>query len=227
MKNPDSGQPKKGKSIEEIKKITRSLEKIPLLKVRDKIFLVLILTGSKKASDVYISAGASAGEIKELEAEIKRAGLVFKLTDRTIEDKDNRLISKRVCLVAVNQKDLDLFSEKWFGDQINDPTAYKKIGEMSGFPQTAIDAYDAFSNPELSQAERDESRNLIYSEAEKIEKLKNEPEVIPFATLFYMSKAHFDSEVETARKWAKEINAASPILLNMFISEYKSENKKI
>jgi len=206
----ESKQSKKELSPEE-KKIATSLESFQNLEIKDRIFLVLVWRKLKTASAISLEDGVSVAVMGDLEKRIKKAGLFFKKTDKIVGE--NEMLGLRlggnICFVANNPEDLNSISKLWFGDQEKDPGIYRELGRMSGYPPTAID-------PQI----------LTISETEKIEKLKKEPNLIPFAVLFYMSKEHFENELETVRKWAEEIKLVTPALYQLFLRDFQSRRKK-
>lgn len=232
MKNNIEGRQIKKELTPEEKKIAMSLETISCLGKKDKVFLVLVWRNLKTASAISLEAGVPESVVRDLEKRIKEAGLFFKKTDHIIKEGEEMfgLKNGRICFVANNQKDLDLMSELWFGDHHRDEKVYKEIGRMSSYPQTAIDTYekimtDIFNKGNIPTREKSLMKELILSEAEKIDLLKKEPNLFPFARLFYMSKAHWKSEIEIVRKWAEEIKLATPALYQSFIEDFKrSEN---
>ena len=199
------------------KKIAISLESFPHLEFKDRVFLVLVWKGFKTASAISLELGFL--DDNDLEERVKKASLFLK-PDRIIDEEMYGLKPGKVYFIANNQQDLDLISEKWFGNQIDDPNVYREIGRMSGFPQTAKDAYDTvFSSPESDR--KGKEKELFISEDEKRELLKLEPDLLPFAFLLYMSRENFQTELETVRKWAKTIRFFTPALYGAFISDFK------
>ena len=225
----ESGKPKKEGLSPKEKEIAMSLETISCLEKKDKVFLVLVWKGLKTATAISLEPGVPESVARDLEKRVKETGLLFKKTDHIIAEemfmvkqKARGLRPGRVCFVANNQKDFDLISELWFGDHDKDQKVYRELGRMSGFPQTAIDIYQKISQAEifkLSEEEQEKAMgNYVFSEREKRDFLfkENEPRVVPFSWLFYMSKENWKSEMATPRKWAKEIESTTPTLYEEF-----------
>lgn len=212
--NIESGKSKKELSAEE-KRIAMSLEFFPHLNTKDKIFLVLIWRGFKQASPISLQGGVP--ESVELEKRLKKANLFFK-KDRIIREEIYGLQPGQVYFVANNEKDLDLISKLWFGDHEHDPIVYKGIGKMSGYPQSAIDVFDSFANPDISDAKRGEViiNNVLLNKQENVPL-----DLYPFARSFYMSKQNWKNELETVRKWVEEIKSITPALYNSYLEEFK------
>ncbi len=202
---------------------TMPLETFSSLEPKDRMFLILIWRKLKSASPVSLQGGIEKS--KELEKILKAADLLFKKGPVTTEEK-NGLKAGQVYFVANNEADLNLISERWFGDHKRDPDVYEEIGRMSGFPKTARDAYDAFSNPKYSAEQRSNALKKVYSEQDKIKLLKerNQLELFPFARLFYMSKKNWDTELETVRKWASELKTLASSAYTEFIVDFNKTN---
>ena len=224
MKTPDSvGQQKRELNAEE-HKIATSLESFQHLEPKDRVFLVLVWKGLKTATAVSLELGMPESVLRDLKERVEKAGMLFNEGPvLNIRIRGSR--PGKICLVANNQKDLDLISHFWsrpdYGNHERDPEIYWEMGRMSGLPQTAIEAYDKIY-PKTVGAYRDRIKPqvLMVSEDEKIERLKDEPDLIPFATLFYMSRVNFNSEIEIVRKWAEEIKKITPALYRLFINDF-------
>ncbi len=206
--------PKKELTPEE-KEIARSLETLPSLDIRAEIDLILVWRNLKSASQLFFPAGTTDANMVKIKERIEKAGLFF-IDDGVILDKmyGNGLV--RLCFIANNEKDLYLFAELWFGDHIADSLVYKEIGRMSGFPQSAIDTYDKFIM--LSGKERDAAKEeLTLSENEKKDLFP--ADLYRLSLFFYMSRAHWQTELETVRTWVEELKRVTPSLYQRFIEE--------
>lgn len=211
----------------EEKKIAMSLETLQYLEPKDKVFIVLVWRGLKTASPVSLPPGVPQKVVDELRQKVEKADMFFQ-EGPIITKREYGLREGRICYVANNQKDLKLILELWSGNKEIDPKVYKEIGRMSGYPNTAIEAYgQLWQKIEDSPENRIQPQILMVSEDEKIEKLKKEPELIPFAVLFYMSRANFESELEIVRKWAKEVKLVTPALYMSFINDFKKFRDRI
>jgi hypothetical protein len=133
----------------------------------------------------------------------------------------------KICFVANNKPDLDLIVQLWSSDHERDPKTLKELGRMSGYPQTAIDAFGKIFKKDEAVESKIRPQILMLSEREKIERLRDEPDLIPFATLFYMSREHFDTELKTVRRWAETIKSITPVLYQSFLYSFKSRDEKI
>ena len=229
MENKLEDKQEKEVLSQEEKKIAMSLETISCLEKKDKVFLVLVWRGLKTATAISLEPGAPESVARDLEKRVKEAGLFFKKTDHIITEemfmvkqKARGLRPGKICFVANNQKDLDLISELWFRDHDKDSEVYKELGRMSGFPQTAIDLYDKFAR--LSDSEKESvKKEITLSEIEKSKLLQTEPGLIPLSWTLYMSKVRkgekvyfLESELETVRKWMREIKYVTPALYREF-----------
>ena len=217
MDSLEFSQPKKELTVEE-RKIAKSFEESPSLELRDKIFLVLIWRGLKTASPVSIDIEKDKSAVETLMEKVSNAGLFSLLGNATTQEKFG-LKSGRILFVANNEKDLKLVFDLWNGDHQKDPQVYKEIGRMSGFPQTAIDTYDAFTR--LLEPEREAMKEkLVLSEEEKKKLIP--AEFFPFASLFFMSRAHWQAEFETMKKCAGEIKFVTPQLYQQYLDWYST-----
>ena len=207
------------------KEIAESLENFEYLETKDKVFLLLVWRGLKKASPVSVEINAPESAVGDLEKITKKAGLFFK-RGPVITKKERGLREGTVCFVANSQKDLDLMSDLWFRDHDNDPGVYKELGRMSGFPQTAIDTYDKISKAGIFRLPGDQKKKALedYTITEKGKRdfLKSEPGVIPFSWIFYMSKENekYEVEMETARRWAEEVESVSKSIYKKFTAVF-------
>jgi hypothetical protein len=71
---------------------------------------------------------------------------------------------------------------------------------MSGFPQTAINTYDQFAQMQKDEKEK-VRQELVLSEEEKRKLLPLE--VYPFSLSFFMSKKHWQKEMEIPKKMVR------------------------
>jgi hypothetical protein len=191
--------------------------------MRDKIFLVLVWRGLKKASALSLDILSKKDETALME-KIKKAGLSFLKTQKMIEGEDRGLrLWGTLCFVADNQKDLDSISDLWSRKDKNNLEIDRRLGYFSGYPSTAIDAYIKLMN--LPKSERiDAEKTIIISPKEKIDLLKSEPDLIPFSLLFHMSREHWKSELETVRKWSQELELVTRGLRAEFIDNFKKSH---
>ncbi len=199
------------------KNIAYSLESLPTFSIRGKMDLMLVWRKLKSASQLYLHADLSDREFQDIKNKIQKAGLFF--IDKGIDTNvPEGAEPTRLCFVANNNEDLELISKIWFGDHFSDPKVYKEIGRMSGFPQTAIDTYY-----QIAQMQKDEKekvrQELVLSEEEKYKLLPRE--VYPFSLSFFMSKKHWQKEMEIPKKWSEEIALTAPTLYQDYMKAFK------
>ena len=206
----------------EEKEITRSLENLKFLRIRDLIFIVLIWRKLKTASPVEFSLEPTEEELKKFKETIKKAGL-FVPDNPVIDTKHYKSGGKKIYFVASNKKDLDLISKLWFGDHVKDPKVYKEVGRMSGFPDTAIETYDKFTR--LPDPERRKVGNELTLSPEEKKKLFS-GDTYYFSLFFYMSRDHWQTESETIKKWAEEIRRLTPGLYKAYIDDFKKREER-
>ena len=211
--------------VPEEKKSAHFFESLTILDRAGKMDLILVWRGLKTVSQLSIFENATPSQISDLKNKIHQANLLFKEEVNLTKPKKYPIpISglKKVYFVAKNQDDLNLFSSLWFGDHLNDPKVYKEIGRMSGFPQTAINTFHEFSG--LSGEERNtKKKSLTLSPEEKKDLFP--PELFPFSLRFYVSREHWQSELETIQKWAEEIKLVAPALYQSFVDQFKDKKK--
>lgn len=207
------------------RKVAMSLEFFRYLDIKDRIFLVLVWSGLKRASPVSLELNEPNQGLEEV---AKNAGLFFKPTDHELKEPNRGLRKGRVCFVAKKESDLERISELWFKDEEN-PEISTELGRMSGYPETAIVAHNKLMS--FPPAERDNVKETkespVLSEKEKIDWLKNkkDQELIPFSFLFHMSKPKVDNEKEVVRKWVEELKTVAPSLYIGFIVDFNQKNK--
>ena len=178
--------------------IAKSFEGIPFLSEGQKRDALLVWRKLKPGSNFSLEPEISNADLKKIEDIIEKAGLLFKVVEEKKSDEP-----RKVFFVANNQEDLESLSRLFFGDHLTDPKEYLELGRIYGFPKTAIEAFD-----KNSQAEKEGSESeflLILDEME--EKI---PKNLRRFTDFLLSKANWQDELKTVRKWADEINLVDP-----------------
>ena len=191
-----------------------SLESLPLIP-RDKIFLLLVWRGLKTASPVFLPIDYNQEMVKDLQEKVMKAGLFLK-PDQTIS-REKRPRSDRIYFIANNQKDLKLISKLWFGDHFNNPKVYREIGRMSGFPKTAIETFNKFTHLD-GPGKTITQQKLVLSVEEKKKLIP--PELFHFSLFFYMSRASWQTELQTIKKWADEIKLVAPTLQEAYVHQF-------
>lgn len=110
--------------------------------------------------------------------------------------QDNYYISK-------NKKDLDYFINH-FGKNENYEIT-KKLGEILGYPKSAVEAWNA----------QDRSKTILDRDSE----LYNKDEMA-FSN-FRFSKANYEEEFKTVKKWAEAIKHLDPDLYHKVVRNYQ------
>ncbi|MBU0707505.1 hypothetical protein KKG41_04000 [Patescibacteria group bacterium] len=197
-----------------------------------KIELILTKTGLRSVANIELTSDTwreQEGEKpKEVDIEklenIKRSlitmGFVFKCDDPKIEklvvvekdvpegeikpeDQISEEREKIIISTANEQIDLDKYL------QALESNSDEELGEMYGFPESAVDAY--------SKNNKDESELIAR---------KDLPEIIrkqdwSLFAAFRMSKENWENELETAKKWAETVKKICPEIYKEYIEYMK------
>ncbi|HTE48492.1 MAG TPA: hypothetical protein VK675_01130 [Candidatus Paceibacterota bacterium] len=191
----ENAQTKRKLSLEE-KRIVKSFENIPFERLVDRARLILVWRKLKQATDFVFNTPVDDLQLKNIKSIIEKAGLFFKC-----EVKEGE--SRQACFVADNQNDLELVLKLWSSTTLYDRDV--QFGRLFGFPQTAIEAYD--KNSVDSKAGKKSKYLLTLDEMdEKVPK-----DLIPYCLLM-LSRANWEQELKTVKRWADEIKLVDPAL---------------
>lgn len=111
-------------------------------------------------------------------------------------------------IAAKKEKDLSIIRDLVNGEETEE--AAKRLGQLMGYPDTAIAAYrtsSAFDESDLPQ--------------EELQKLHSE-NLLPFIT-FKLSREHYRDELNRVRLWQRLVRTHCPKLYNEIIEEYKGD----
>jgi hypothetical protein len=179
---------------------------------RIRFNLILTFFRQKTATDLLLDIEILEEEIERIRKIIEKANLLFKDMGRGLDNIYKTERGKRVCYVAINQEDLDLISSP-------NNRGDREMGRMSGFPQSAIDAFVSLMNkPDSITTDIWKQRHALSPE-EKRERFSDEE--YAFSTFFMMSRANWQEELETVRRWVKIIKQADFNLYQEIINERK------
>lgn len=180
------------------------LEELPIGD-SSRIDLALAIEGLKRATDIQIpyaddeSAESIQVKIQEAEEFFKENELQFVANQR----KDIQDLNWKEYIVGKNKEDVLAFQQAW---NLPETLVVKdRIGTLSGFPQTSVDAYT--------------DKNALIAEAEIPEIIRNQ-EYMAFCS-FKFSKANWQDEIETVKKWAEAIKNRHPKIYERRVKEYK------
>jgi hypothetical protein len=178
--------------------IAKSFE---IIDEEDRVDAILVWRKLKNATELYFDADTNEEKIKEVKVVMEKAGMFF-------HDSGKREFAqalRRICFIANSQKDLESVSEMWFADR-NDPKVYLELGRLFRYPKTSVDIYDEIHRSENQKSARSE---LALSEKERHLLV---PSDLRGFTAFVLSKAHWQEELNTSRKWAEEVKLVDPKL---------------
>jgi hypothetical protein len=203
------------------KEVIEKVENYPHLDLQEKVELLLVLGGFKKANEQYFESEEwydgqpqkmnDEEKIKSYEKLLEEIGLIFeKKRDITkgnrayIEDNYEfvRNIERVKYIFAKKKEDIEKYKKA--GEEGSD----ELFGEVYGFPETAI---KAFGRP-----------NGLIKYNELPEDIRND-EAYAFYT-FEMSRENFREEFETMKKWAEFVKQNSPKIYQDYI-EYRKKVK--
>jgi hypothetical protein len=183
---------------EEEKQRVKKIEGLPLADF-DKADLMLILQSLKQATDIRIYGSQVKKFMKSLQ-ELGLAGILGKK-----EKVSNRRMVHEFYIGRTEELAKQLKSA-W--DTLDD----QKIGSLSGYPPSAIEAYIKMevslggSEEEVAQL----LRELFIARHELPEDIRKE-DYLTFES-FRLSRTNFRDELETVKRWAEEIKRLDPSL---------------
>ncbi len=191
-----------------------AIERFPL-RINTKIELLLVLTGHKKATTIFVygktvsfenadSPPASKLRIKTIQNFLSRLGLPYQiLSADSIRNKDHDEKYERV-LICIGHDDQSLHSIASMWQKLSKeryPLADKVHGNLSGFPKSAVRAYLQQDLMPFNEQQA-HTKDLEYDHF----------------CQFRFSKDHWQEELKTAERWAQEVKILSPQLYTKFIT---------
>lgn len=221
--------------VEKEKEFTKEqIETIEDLSIEpfEKVELILVRKRFKMTTDIELTGDVwkiqeenpkqvDKVKLKKVEESLKEAGYVYKSNDPEIEEiisikegvpeeeirpEHESIEEKRekiIITVAEDQKDLDKYLE------IIKSGSDEDMGEVYGFPKSAIEAY----------LKREDNNGLIGRKDLPEEIRKQEWSL--FAS-FMMSKDKWRKELEVVKEWAETVNKVSPKIYREYV-EYMKE----
>jgi len=199
--------------------VVKQIEDYPELDLQEKIELLLVLGGFKKANeqdfeseewyDGQSKKSVADEKMKSYEKLLSDAGLVFEkrhkeTKSRVARVEDNyeyvRNIERVRYIFAKAQEDIEKYkqAERAESDEL--------LGEIYGFPQSSV---KAFGEPEAIMEYKDLP-----------DETRNDP-AYGFLT-FKLSKNNFQEEFKTAKKWADFVKKCSPKIYAEYVEYMKS-----
>jgi len=198
------------------REVIEKVENYPHLDLQEKVELLLVLGEFKKANeqdfesdewyDSQPEKNVALEKIESYEKLLEEIGLVFEKKKETMKSRraykeDNyeyvRNIERVQYIFAKKKEDIEKY--KRAGQEESD----ELFGEVYGFPQTAV---KAFNQP-----------NGLIKYNELPENIRND-EAYAFYT-FELSRENFQQEFETVKKWAEFIKRNSPKIYKEYLEE--------
>ena len=216
----------------------REIERLPLLN-EDKVNLLLVWRGLKPATNInYVFKEWAPGSpepilspkrkkirIEELLQLLGKIGLSavaekeFRLEPEFITENGKQGVlngmESQMIFVSPSLETSEELAKNLPEDRsrIED----KNLGQLFGFPQTAIEAYVKYAKSGFQ-----DEKGIILDNNKLPEEIRNK-DYVAFAT-FWLSKEHWQEELETAKKWAAEIQKLSPTLYAEIVKNWKEHN---
>lgn len=181
--------------------------KIEAIKTTDdtKADIVLLWKDLKKASDIIITGDSEMTEA-EREVTCREAEDLFKKLGLSYVKNNREMVAAlgiAEYIVSKNQTDMLLYQKAWNQDG---DTEAKTLGNLLGFPDTAIEAYQAGEVLDESMLPEDvvslDTRAFLW---------------------YKLSKDHWQEEIKTAEKWARQIQKTDSQLYTRLIERYKKQ----
>ncbi|MDX1608400.1 MAG: hypothetical protein R3251_04280 [Candidatus Spechtbacterales bacterium] len=206
------------------------LEELELLSDNDKTDILLIWRGLKQATGFEYGYSWKPGEeekhladeeLNKLKQTIEDMGLYIKEGEREQQEAAEEVPEGEVTRTYAGYDKVWIYigrdkesAEQWENaDHIKTPDT---LGALSGYPQSAIDAYEE-ATKEVPYGEK--LKEMVYSD-ELPEEIKEED----FAAFvqFFLSRDNWQEEIETVKKWAQEIKRTDPALYERIVENYKN-----
>lgn len=199
--------------------IVRRIEDFSNLDLQEKVELLLVLGDFKKANEQDFESeewydekpplDVDEKKIKSYEKLLEEIGLVFEkkketTKSRVAHEEDNyeyvRNIERVRYILAKTQENIEKYKTAAQGESDN------LLGEIYGFPQTSIEAF--------------EKPGEIIEYEELPEEIRNS-EAYSFLT-FKLSRNNYKEEFETAKKWADFVKKCSPKIYAEYVEFMKA-----
>lgn len=202
------------------REIVEKIENYPNLDLQEKVELLLVLGGYKKANEQDFESeewydgqprkNVALEKIESYEKLLEEIGLIFEKKKETTKsrrayEEDNyeyvRNVERVQYIFAKQKEDIDKYKRAGQGK------SDELFGEVYGFPQTAIKAFNQLNGlikySELPKDIRDDEAYAFYT--------------------FEMSRDNFREEFETIKRWAEFVKRNSPKIYR----EYLVDRKKV
>jgi predicted transcriptional regulator len=99
----------------------------------------------------------------------------------------------------------------------------RTLGELYGFPKTAVEAYIQEFRGEASEAKSAEERGNKFSQLTRDLPAEVRNQDFTAFAFYRTSKEHWQTELETAKQWAEELQKVSPKLFEKIVSDYRND----
>lgn len=233
-KNGFNRENKKEQISPKEKELTKEIEQLPLFNV-DKMNLLLVWRGLKPATDInfifkewkpgypepLLSPGRKKIHIEKLLQLLGKIGLSAVaekeihsepefIVENNINGEINGTESQRI-FISKNIETAEELSKNWVSEENE---VKEDLGQLFGFPQTAIEAYTKYQESGF----KDENEFVI-KKNELPKDIRNK-DYVAFAR-FKLSKENWQEELETVKKWATEIQKLSPSLYAEIVRDYR------
>jgi len=197
------------------------LDQLPITDA-DRVDVLLAAEGLKRATELEIISEQEVGDIHapvlsrgEMDRTAKRVSQILRTMGlATVNPHVEQTVqsAQEYMLYAAGKREdaerlAQLFPIKTKHDEHS-----KELGNLYGFPQTAIEAYSIASEPEL------ENRFLV-NMLELFSEVENE-EFAAFLN-FRLSKEHWREELNTVRVWAETVKRRAPQLYTRRVKSYR------
>jgi hypothetical protein len=202
-----------------IPSLERTLDVLPI-EDQDRIDIVLLLAGQKIATDVTLDLGGAEGTEKQLTVEQQST---LELSESHLSSLGLAVIRGRLgkarntpTIFTGTGKEFSLYQVLGVAREVTDAQRRidwdysSEVGQMSGYPESAIRAFESGD------------------EALLLSNLSDEVKGEDFAAfiLFRLSTEHWIDEIETARKWAEVVRQQAPALYERVVRDYHERIQK-
>jgi len=228
--NAEISEQKEKELTKEERELIKEIEKLPGLDFSEKTDLILVWRKLKPATNLNLilkhwesgeqkpelSSEVEKEQVEKIESLFSSLGIFFELGEkekeepRALELDDNKEqkvggYELQVFYIASKQEDAKKLADAW-QDQLRRNT---ELGYLFGFPKSPTEAFQKFD------------MDLLVNKEELPEDIKKE-DFMAFAE-FKLSKANWQQEIRTAKRWAEEIKKISPELYNKKVQSYKEQ----
>lgn len=219
---------------------TELVERLERLPMGDssKFDILLVWRGDKLATDArVILAPWNKGEkrpditgeekekiLDEAKSTFQAMGLSFVEGAEEDHDPETGWLSggiEKEFYISPDRDNAEKLQKNW---QENDEVKNsREIGKFYGFPPTAIEAYGQFFEQGFRKGFKNREMTI---EQEELPTEIQDQDFMAFAQ-FRLSKENWSEELETAKRWAEEIQNVDPALYERIVGQYHAEREKL